>query len=290
MKCIFKYVVFVMLGISAISCAKSIHDFSGLGSQSKVFVEFFPCGEDSSMINLYVAHSTQKLIEDPSLSSFVEDPAACVEIAVDDIPIQVRNHSKSVAYVAGKFNPGENVTIEVDLGHGCTASSQTVIPPAIKDYKIVRVGDEVVLDYFADQYPEYMGILTDYKLTKPVFGAELFSSASTNVIELIIGHVYYWKDSDAKIVENGWHQRRFKIALNSVYDKAEDVEFQYRICGLHKDMYKYMQNQQAFENNNYGKFGLIPAVFNWTNVQGGFGIVAGMSTLSTGWFHLETTE
>lgn len=292
MKCILKYVVFVVLGLSTMSCARMLplnYASGGLGSQSKVFVEFFPCGEDSSMINLYVAHPTQKLIEDPSLSSLVDNPAACLEIKVDDVPVPALNHSKSVAYIHRRFVPGETVSVYVNLGFGCKASSQTVIPPAVNDVRVVHEGGEVVLDYFAEEYPEYMGVLVDYKLAEPVFGAELFSPVSANTVELGIGHVYYWKDSEAKNLGSGWHQVRFKLLSRAVYDAEEGAEFRCRICGLNEDMYRYMQTQQSMDNN-YGKFGLIPAVFNWTNVHGGFGIVSGMSILSTGWFHLETAE
>lgn len=334
MKSIIKYLLLVTVALLTISCEKEFK-LKGLSTQPRAFVEFFPSGDDSSLVKVCVAYPSQMMIEDQTLSSLVDDPASCVSISVDGVQVPAQNDSKSIAYVHRKFNPGETVTIDIDLGGGCTASSKTVIPPAIKDYKIVRMGNDVVLDYFAEQYPEYMSLFPEYELTQQITKQD--GTTTINVeygqshhffIEGVLygmrynqGYIYYWKDSDSEKLENGWHRMRFRIFFDRLYNGGEyviqridynnwyiDEEtgerryvidtltikesfiFRYQICGIHEDMYRYMQNMDSIEGNVFGKFGLAPTIFNWTNVQGGFGIVSGMSTLSTGWFHIETAE
>ena len=64
----------------------------------------------------------------------------------------------------------------------------------------------------------------------------------------------------------------------------ETHDYEFHIYGIHEDLYRYMNNQIDRNDNDYGQQGLAPTVFNWTNVKDGFGIVAGMSHVSTGWF------
>lgn len=327
MKCIIKYLAIASVLLFVISCEREFK-IKGFNITPRAFIEFIPCGDDSSMMKVCVAYPSQMMIEDPNLSSCVNDPASCVSILVDGIYVEARNDSKSLAFVHRKFSPGENVTVDVDLGNGCTATSKTVIPPAIKDYRIVRRGNEVLLDYYADVYPQYMSILPSYKTIRQIIdqdGATTtrveISGASQDIfrnsekaitgervavyhgIRYGRGSIFYWSDADAEVLVNGWHRMHFRIGTGECfvgeweYDVESlqvhvkvNYEMKFQICGIHEDLYRYMDNKLSILDNSYGIFNLAPGTLNWTNVQGGFGVVAGMSTLSTGWFTLETVK
>lgn len=326
--------------VSVLSCEKEFK-LKGLDTHPRAFIEFLPCGDDSSMVKVLRAYPSQMMIDDKELSSIVEDASAAVNIAVDGTPVETKNDGRSLAYVHRKFNPGERVTVKVDLGEGCVAESETVIPPAIANFKFSRIDEDVVMDYYAEQYPEYMAIIPDYRTTKEttdeagvtttnVYGGAYVMHFNTEYRNEVTGEmvsrlhslyygqsrIYYWKDSDAEKIGNGWHRMRFPIYsdvyysnrseyenhnghwsfdestgqnvfINEIFHIVETHDYEFHIYGIHEDLYRYMNNQKDMEDNEYGQMGLAPTVFNWTNVNGGFGIVAGMSCVSTGWFQFD---
>lgn len=340
MKYIIKILLAAAASVSLLSCEREFK-LKGLDTQPRAFIEFLPCGDDSSMVKLLRAYPSQMMIEDQSLNSFVEDVSAAVSIEVDGVPVTAKNDSISLAYVHRKFNPGETVTVRVDLGDGCIAESETVIPPAIRDFRFSRINEDVVLDYCADQYPEYMAIVPDYIVTLEStneagettttvrhggyvlhFDTERKSDIANDMVirlrSLRYGQscIYYWKNSDSEKLENGWRRMRFhifspyyyvnvyeydqvrtewrvdettgeRVAVHETIHKKETYEHEFHICGIHEDLYRYMNNQLDMADNDYGHQGLAPTVFNWTNVKDGFGIVAGMSCVSTGWFQFD---
>lgn len=326
--------------VSALSCEKEFK-LKGLDTHPRAFIEFLPCGDDSSMVKVMRAYPSQMMIADHDLNSFVEDVSAAVSIEVDGVHVTAKNDSISLAYVHKKFNPGETVTVKVDLGDGCVAESETVIPPAIKNFKFSRINEEVVMDYCADLYPEFMAIVPDYISTTEStneagetttrvqhggyvmhFNTERKSDIAGEMVSRFHSlpysqsRIYYWKDSDSEKLENGWHRMRFPIKawyLSANVQEYEQIssqwkvdettgerqlvqernhiktiyDYEFHIYGIHEDLYKYMNNQLDMADNDYGHQGLAPTVFNWTNVKDGFGIVAGMSCVSTGWFQFE---
>ncbi len=326
--------------MSVMSCEKEFK-LKGLDTHPRAFIEFLPCGDDSSMVKIFRAYPSQMMIADQNLNSFVEDVSAAVSIEVDGTPVEAKNDSKSLAYVHRRFNPGETVTVKIDLGDGCVAESETVIPPALKDFKFSRVNEEVILDYCADKYPENMAIVPDYHSTVETtnkagetttkeydggyvnhFKREYRSGIAGDMVSRLHSQmynnsrIYYWKDSDTETLENGWHRMRFPIYSTIYYanvmeydrkngqwhvnettgerewiEEAEHVkityEYEFHVYGIHEDLCTYMNNQADMDDNDFGQMGLAPTVLNWTNVKDGFGIVAGMSSVSTGWFQFK---
>ena len=330
------YTATVLACLATVSCEKEFK-LKGLDALPKACVEFLPSGEDSSLIKVFRAHSTQALISNNVLNSFVDDPAAAVSIEVNGVPVDAVNDSRSLAYVHRKFIPGEEIRVKIDLGDGCVAESRTIIPPAIEEYEF-RIKDlDLIFDYKASMFPEYLAIVPDYIVTtiksaddetrtfvqhggqvmhfKSEYKSDLTGDMVAGFESVRYGdrRLYFWKDADTKKLENGWHRMSFPIYggcfFDSEYDQIEiqseyneelgsievketnwhiktSVENEFQIYGIHEDLYHYLCNQIDISNNDYGRAGLAPTIFNWTNVRNGFGIVAGMSYVSTGWFKI----
>ncbi len=313
---ILRLIAATTLCLAASGCTKEFK-LKGLDTKPRAFVEFLPCGQDSSLVKLFRAYPPQMMIDDQTLDSFVDDPAGALSIEVDGVPVVVENDALSLACVRRRFSPGETVSVRIDLGDGCKAESSTVIPPAVTDCKVNRVGDDIVLDYKADLFPEYVALLPDYiTTTSRVEGGETITTVRhggyvmhfdteyrSDLAGEMVGaihslafndsRIYFWKDSDAERIDGGWHRMKFRISSSIYtggleYDRIEvSYEFEFHVYGIHEDLYRYMNNQLDIENNEYGQQGLAPTVFNWTNVKDGFGIVAGMSHISTGWFSFD---
>ena len=78
-----KYIIKILLAAAAsaslLSCEREFK-LKGLDTHPRAFIEFLPCGDDSSMVKLLRAYPSQMMIEDQSLNSFVEDVSAAVSI------------------------------------------------------------------------------------------------------------------------------------------------------------------------------------------------------------------
>ncbi len=288
--------------ISAITSCEEYEDYYNVDSlkrDSKMVLYAFPTTSDTIIIDISASN--------PSLNEMKELNICSVQCLVNGVADSVSflgegdNNAyfypasssvcKHYRYVAtGKHSAGDKIAIEVNADGFQKASASTVIPEKVS---VRNVREEVsyydnsamsmLLFSFDDASPQedyysfalkrwYLdtdipGYSSDcYLQIKPSTDSMLreYSLSSSNPENAI--HYFFTDKQFSNSVCN--------MHANYFSSNNEMVKHELQFNHLSKELYQYMKSWADYDDNNFAQYGIAFAYRTYTNVTGGYGVVA----------------
>ena len=210
-------------------------------------------------------------------------------------------------FVTGEMLPGDVVEIRASAEGIPPVKASTVIPrsvedinaetkvkngleslklsfpddPATRDFYGVQVLEEKTLEGETSQYT----VAPFHKNMQPLGGM-----ISTDAPYATIGfNGKYLSYKYMRDLNNGRFDMTFKYKDEREEDEEEETpdgasyRHKIRIYSLSEEFFRYVKSREALRGNEFTEMGLAPMAIPFSNVEGGFGIVAGWSISESGW-------
>lgn len=295
-------ILLALLLISAITSCEEYEDYYNVDSlkrDSKMVLYAFPTTSDTIIIDISASS--------PSLNEMKELNVSSVRCLVDGVADSVSflgecdNNAyfypayssvcKHYRYVAtGKHSAGDKITIEVNADGFHTASASTVIPEKVS---VRNVREEV--SYYDNN-----------ALSMLLFS---FDDASSQEDYYSFALKRWYPDSDFPGYSTGSYMQIItstepmlrensplsSYPANAIHYFFTDKQFSNSVCNMHanyyssnngmakyelqfnhlsKELYLYMKSWADYDDNNFAQYGIAFAYRTYTNVTGGYGVVA----------------
>jgi len=276
-----------------------------------LFVECIPGARDTTVIKVFPADPVN---EPDRGSGWYNKSDIKVGVSVDGTPVEVKMAEKDGLsmregwfYIVENLAPGVSVSVEASLEGFPSARAETVIPQAPPEYEaaVYATGDDSTVDaeilmkessgqerYYGMQvirsteYTDGRGEeVTDERVLlvdDTSFGDISYESGVMTV--RYSGDMAVWKSADS-----GPSRLRIRMGASLPHGEVHRIRYMFRLYRLTPELFRYYTVQY-----NTGSGGdtssdmFYPPNTAYTNVDGGLGIIGGLSCVETGW--METGE
>jgi hypothetical protein len=221
-------------------------------------------------------------------------------------------------FVTGEMLPGDVVEIRASAEGIPPVKASTVIPRSVEDInaetkvkngleslKLSFPDDPATRDFYGVQVLEektlegetsQSAIAPYHKKMQPL-GGRISTDAPYATIGFNGKYLSYKYMTDLNI--EAWPDKystkdgRFDMTFKFKEEREEDEEeetpdgssyrHKIRIYSLSEEFFRYVKSREALSGNEFTEMGLAPMAIPFSNVEGGFGILAGWSVTETGW-------
>lgn len=301
-------ILLAILLISTITSCEEYEDYynvESLQQDSKIVLYAFPTTSDTIIID--ISASTPVFGETKKLN--VSSVQCLVNGVADSVSLQSKGSADPYynpmlypyermyyRYVAtGKHSAGDTIAIEVSADGFKKVSASTVIPEKVT---VRNVREEVsyydnsalsmLLFSFDDASPQedYYSLALkrwylDYESPSDSTGCYLEINTST---EPMLREYSLSSSNPEDAIHYFFNDKQFSNSVCNMHanyysSNYEMVKHELQFNHLSKELYQYMKSWADYDDNNLSQYGMAFAYRTYTNVKGGYGVVAAYNSV-----------
>ena len=220
-------------------------------------------------------------------------------------------------FVTGAMEPGDIIEVRATAENIPALSARTVIPQVVKDYKSELVlqngleslklsfpdnpstydyyGISVIEEKTLDGETSYSTLVPFHKQMQPLGGN---ISTDAPYARLCFNGLYLtstptieaWPDKYSTKDDHFEMQFKFKDERDEDRDEmpeeaSDGASYKYKICiySLSEEFFRYAKSRESLTGIEFTSMGLAPMAVPFSNVDSGFGILAGWSMTQSDW-------
>lgn len=307
--------------LATLLTASCTYDFGldGLPDNPRLVLHCLPCaGRDTTVLQLSASQPVAPGADRSELPSSV-----AVSFVVNGVEQEVRRATDSLPgvpsgcfYVTGRRAEGDEVSVRAEARGLPAAQARTSLPaafplvglerrlkqgvyrseqfritfrdrPDTADYYGLRIVRRTVFGRlsFGQESTRYEVLSLDVE-NEPLLNGRNGLDAALNLPNDFYGNLYIWDDSRLQ-------SREYTLCVETNYMEDWDPDewngqyqrFAYKVLlyTLSPELYRYLRSLNANDNNDLGHTGLAPMRSNYTNVDGGIGVLGGCHLTETDW-------
>ena len=296
----------VMAAFCAVSLSSCEYEFDIMDkdAEPELFVECFAGSNDSTVIKAGVALPLNMPFEDIDINALELD----MKVNGKSIGLELKYKEYGGLpypywFSGQQYSPGDKVEIKAEYPGIGSVSTDARIPLRLPSGSVFMDKEDEELETYINisGIPEecrYLGLKVIQELSFINEEGELLSSSREMLVES--SESFYNKVSLEQISKNfifwdcndtGNNNIRLKL-YNNVYIKLEYVSVRYKVIfyNLSEELYRYYKAVAVSANGAWNMDGwtLYRSMYSYSNIDGGFGILGGMTVAQTDWFASET--
>lgn len=315
-----KYLAFAIIVAAAVlhSCTYTF-DLDGADSGQRLFLNCFPDNTGSAVVSVYVSQPVgmKGNIPPDASDARIEVTVNGESRAVRTNEGELSGIRTGVRYIEGPFSSGDRIFIHAEKdGISVPAECGTVVPESFPGYSISlrKVSDEDLevrvryrigeKGYYGIQIVERVTFVENGEQVSQSSGfvspkgvsdtsSEISNTGGLTYINFSGGPLMIWEDG-IFATEGGMGEYSVKISYDSdsgIFAGPEvisgnavsECEYSLNLYRLSPEAFRYFYAMSSAELNFLPNMGLSPPVLSYSNVNGGYGVLAGMHLTVSEW-------
>lgn len=294
-------------------------DLEGADSGQRLFLNCFPDNTGSAVVSLYVSQPVgmKGNIPPDAGDARIEVTVNGEPRAIKTNGGELAGIRTGVKYIEGPFSAGDRISVHAEKdGISVPVESETTVPESFPGYSIslrkisdedmevrvryrigekgyygIQIVERVTVEENGEQVSQSSGFVSPKDVSDRF--SEISNTGGLTSIDFSGGPLMIWEDG-IFATDGGMGEYSVKISYSSDSLPAADseatagtavsrTEYSLNLYRLSPEAFRYFYAVSSAESNLLPNMGLSPPVLSYSNVKGGYGVLAGMHLTVSEW-------